>query len=71
MGSTSDKVTGYANEAVGKLKKNAGRIVGSEKMEIEGGLQELKGKAQVEIGKTKAAIVEGADKITEDADRKL
>ena len=71
MGSTADKVSGYANEAAGNIKKNVGKAVGSDKMEIEGAVQELKGEAQVEVGKAKAAVKDGADKIADEINRKL
>lgn len=71
MGSTADKVSGYANEAAGNIKKNVGKAVGSEKMEIEGAVQELKGEAQVEVGKAKAAVKDGANKVADEINRKL
>jgi uncharacterized protein YjbJ (UPF0337 family) len=71
MGSTADKVSGYANEAAGTVKKNIGKAVGSEKMEAEGTLQDLKGEAQVETGKAKAAVKEGANKAADAINRKL
>jgi uncharacterized protein YjbJ (UPF0337 family) len=71
MGSTADKVSGYANEAAGNIKKNVGKVIGSDKMEIEGAVQELKGEAQVEVGKAKAAVKDGANKIADQINRKL
>ncbi|SFV26058.1 CsbD family protein [Hyphomicrobium facile] len=71
MGSTADKVSGYANEAAGNIKKNVGKAVGSDKMEIEGALQELKGEAQVEVGKAKATVKDGANKVADEISRKL
>jgi uncharacterized protein YjbJ (UPF0337 family) len=71
MGSTADKVSGYANEAAGNIKKNVGKAVGSDKMEIEGAVQELKGEAQVEVGKAKAAVKDGANKIADEINSKL
>jgi uncharacterized protein YjbJ (UPF0337 family) len=46
MGSTADKITGPTNEAVGKAKQGAGRVVGSDKLQVEGAAQEAKGDAQ-------------------------
>ena len=36
MGSTTDKITGVTNEAVGKAKQGAGKVVGSDKLQVEG-----------------------------------
>jgi uncharacterized protein YjbJ (UPF0337 family) len=71
MGSTADKVSGYANEAAGNIKKNVGKVIGSDKMEIEGAVQELKGEAQVEVGKAKSAVKDDANKIADQINRKL
>jgi uncharacterized protein YjbJ (UPF0337 family) len=46
MGSTADKASGLANEAIGKVKQGIGSVVGSEKLKEEGAAQELKGAAQ-------------------------
>jgi uncharacterized protein YjbJ (UPF0337 family) len=36
MGSTADKASGLANEAVGKAKQGIGNVVGSDKLKAEG-----------------------------------
>lgn len=36
MGSTTDKVKGVANEAIGKAKQGVGEAVGSDKLKGEG-----------------------------------
>jgi uncharacterized protein YjbJ (UPF0337 family) len=46
MGSTVDKASGLANEAIGKIKQGLGSAVGSDKLKGEGAAQELKGHAQ-------------------------
>jgi uncharacterized protein YjbJ (UPF0337 family) len=46
MGSTADKASGLANEAIGKAKRGVGKVVGSDKLKAEGAGQELKGDAQ-------------------------
>lgn len=61
MGSTSDKVAGYANQAIGTIKQSVGKAVGSEKLQAKGAVQELKGKGQVAVGDVKATIKDGAD----------
>lgn len=71
MGITADKAKGYANEAAGNVKQGVGKAVGSEKMEAEGKLQELKGEAQVATGKTKEAIKDGANKAADKINEKL
>jgi uncharacterized protein YjbJ (UPF0337 family) len=71
MGSTADKVTGYANEAAGAIKKNIGKVVGSDEMEVKGGVQQLKGEAQVEVGKAKDAVKDGANKAADEINKKL
>ena len=46
MGSTTDKIKGYANEAAGKAKQGVGKVTGNDKMRAEGAAQEAKGDAQ-------------------------
>jgi uncharacterized protein YjbJ (UPF0337 family) len=60
MSSTTDKVKGHANEAIGKMKQGVGRAVGNEELEAEGVAQEVKGNVQVGVGKVKDAAKEGA-----------
>lgn len=61
MGSTTDKIKGYANQAAGKVKEKIGRATGSGKTETSGNVQAVKGKAQVATGKTKAAVKKATD----------
>ena len=42
MGSTTDKIKGATDQAIGKVKEGIGHAVGSDKMEIEGEAQHLK-----------------------------
>jgi uncharacterized protein YjbJ (UPF0337 family) len=46
MGSTTDKVSGGANQAAGKVKETAGKATGSTDLEAEGLAQQAKGKAR-------------------------
>ncbi len=46
MSSTTDKIKGLANEAVGNVKQAAGKATGNDKLVAEGKAQELKGEAQ-------------------------
>jgi len=71
MGSATDKIKGYANQAAGNVKQGVGKAVGSEEMQIKGGAQELKGKAQVAVGEVKENIKEGANKAAAEINRKL
>jgi uncharacterized protein YjbJ (UPF0337 family) len=53
MGSTSDKISGLANEAAGNVKQGVGNLTGSDKLKAEGKAQEVKGEAQQAKGKAK------------------
>ena len=50
MGSTTDKIKGATNEAVGKAKQGIGEATGSNRMKGEGAVQEIKGKGQQAVG---------------------
>jgi uncharacterized protein YjbJ (UPF0337 family) len=60
MGSTADKVKGAANEAAGKAKQGVGEAVGSDQLQGEGVIQEVKGKGQQALGDAKEAINKAA-----------
>lgn len=62
MSSTTDKVKGMANEAIGKVKQGVGRAANSPETEAEGIVQEKKGEAQQAIGKAKDAVKNVIDK---------
>ncbi len=62
MSSTTDKVKGVANEAIGKAKQGVGAAVGSDKMRGEGVVQEAKGDLQQAAGKAKDAVKDAIDK---------
>jgi len=61
MGSTSDKVKGVANEAVGNIKQGVGKATDNDRMRAEGVVQEKKGEAQQTVGKAKDAVKKGVD----------
>ena len=61
MGSTSDKVKGVANEAVGNIKQGVGKATDNDRMRAEGVVQEKKGEAQQTPGKAKDAVKKGVD----------
>jgi len=71
MGSTSDKAAGLTNEAVGNVKQGVGKLVGSEKLQAEGKVQEIKGEGQQAVGDAKAAVKKGTDAAADYANRKL
>ena len=55
MGSTADKIKGASNEAIGKAKQGVGEAVGSDRLQGEGAIQELKGNGQKAVGDVKEA----------------
>lgn len=71
MGSTTDKVSGVANEAIGKAKQGIGDAVGSAKLKGEGQAQELKGDAQKAAGDAKSAVKDAANKVAESTNKNL
>ncbi|AYO84317.1 MULTISPECIES: CsbD family protein [Methylobacterium] len=64
MSSTTDKIKGLANEAVGNVKQAAGNVTGNDKLVAEGKAQELKGEAQKTVGDVKDGAKNLADKVT-------
>ena len=62
MGSASDKVSGLANQAAGKVKEGIGKATGDAKLETEGAAQDAKGKVQKGIGDAKGAIKDAVNK---------
>jgi uncharacterized protein YjbJ (UPF0337 family) len=71
MSGNTDKATGIANEAAGKIKQGIGKAVGSDKLLSEGAAQEAKGDAQKLKGDAKNAIKDGANRVADAANRKL
>ncbi len=67
MGSMADKVKGATNEAIGKAKQGVGEATGSDRLQGEGIVQEVKGKAQKAVGNAK----EAADKAAAAANKNL
>ncbi|MGX7708033.1 CsbD family protein [Methylobacterium sp. Gmos1] len=63
MSSTTDKIKGLANEAVGNIKQGIGNATGNEKLQAEGKAQELKGEAQKTTGDVKDGIKNAADTV--------
>ena len=61
MSSTTDKIKGATNEAVGKAKQGIGNATGNDKMKVDGAMQEAKGDVQKAVGNTKDAIKKAVD----------
>lgn len=51
-----DQVKGGAKEVAGKVQKNVGDIVGSEKQQVKGAVKEAEGKVQKNYGDAKDAV---------------
>jgi uncharacterized protein YjbJ (UPF0337 family) len=71
VGSTTDKIKGATNEAIGKAKQGVGEAVGSDKLKGEGVIQEAKGHGQQALGDAKQAAKNAADKAAEFVNKKL
>ncbi len=71
MSSTTDKIKGNVNEAVGKAKQGIGEKINSPKLQSDGALQEAKGHGQKALGDAKDAVKDAAGKAAELANRKL
>ena len=55
-----DQTNGRISEAQGKVKEVAGRIVGNEKLELKGKIQNTAGKVQAAFGDVKADLKKAA-----------
>jgi uncharacterized protein YjbJ (UPF0337 family) len=62
MSSTTDKIKGAANDAMGNVKESAGRATGNENLQAEGLAQQAKGKTQKAVGDAKDAVKNVVDK---------
>lgn len=56
MGEFTDKLNAAGNKIAGKTKELIGEATGNEKLEAEGGAQQLKGTAQDVTGSVKGAL---------------
>ena len=63
MSSTTDKIKGLANEAVGNVKQGIGGATDNDKLKAEGKAQEVKGDAQKTVGDAKDGIKNAADTV--------
>ena len=71
MGATADKIKGTANEAIGKTKQGIGEATGSDRLQGEGAIQEVKGKGQKAMGDAKEATKDAANKAAAAANKNL
>ena len=71
MGSTTDKIKGATNEAIGKAKQGLGEATGDERLEGEGAIQEVKGKGQKAMGDAKDAAKDAINRAAAAANKKL
>ena len=71
IGSTGDKIKGAADQAMGAIKQGVGKMTGADRMKVEGKIQELKGQAEVAVGKTKDAIKKGTTAAADAINKKL
>ncbi|MDP2317039.1 MAG: CsbD family protein [Pseudomonadota bacterium] len=51
MSNLTDRGEGMAEELGGAIKKNVGKLIGNEQMELEGKVKEMKGQARQEVAK--------------------
>jgi uncharacterized protein YjbJ (UPF0337 family) len=71
MGAATDKIKGATNEAIGKARQGIGEATGSEKLQGEGVLQEVKGKGQKAVGDAKEATKDAVSKAAAAANKNL
>ena len=51
-----DRINGAVDETVGRAKRKLGEVTGNPGQQVEGALQELKGKAETAAGKLEDAV---------------
>ena len=71
MGATADKIKGATNEALGKAKQSVGEATGSDRLQGEGVIQEVKGKVQKAMGDAKEATKDAVNKAAAAANKNL
>ena len=71
MSSTADKIKGTTNEVVGKAKQGIGEAVGSDQLQGEGAIQEVKGKGQKAVGDAKEATKDTVNDAAAAVNKKL
>ena len=58
-----DQVQGRVEDAKGKIKEAAGKVVGNDRLVGEGQVDQLAGKTQAKVGDAKESIKKAIDKI--------
>ena len=71
MSSTTDKIKGTANEAMGKAKQGVGEATGSDRLQGEGAVQEVKGKGQKAMGDAKEATKDATNRAANAVNKNL
>ncbi|WFU34730.1 CsbD family protein [Bradyrhizobium brasilense] len=56
MGSTTDRIKGTTNEAIGRFKRRLGKVTGSPALQGRGAILEAKGKGQKALGGIKRIV---------------
>ena len=67
----ADKIKGATNEAIGKAKQGIGEATGSDRLQGEGVIQEVKGKGQKAVGDAKDATKEAVNRAAAAANKNL
>lgn len=62
MSSTTDKISGLANQATGAVKEGVGKVTGDAKLQAEGTAQKAKGHVEEGVGNAKGAVKDAANK---------
>ncbi|MBX9989066.1 CsbD family protein [Phreatobacter oligotrophus] len=62
MSSTTDKIKGMANEAMGNVKQGVGKALDNKELQAKGKMQELKGEGQQLKGDAKDGIKKVVDR---------
>ena len=58
-----DQVQGHTEDAKGKVKEAAGKLVGNDRLVGEGQADQIAGKTQAKIGDAKEVVKDAIDKI--------
>ena len=66
-----DQVKGRMEQAKGSVKEVAGKVVGNKKLEVEGQVDKVGGKAQATYGDLKEDVKDAAKDASRNVNRKL
>jgi len=69
MSGTMDKAKGVGNEIIGGAKRKIGEATGSDRLQAEGAVQEVKGAVQKKVGDSKDAARDAADRLDDAVNR--